>query len=195
VCAAIIASAIAVSAVIADPPLMAGHQLPVSDGGTGEMTSPAEPPEDHQVLPQDSQTMPHGLNEDPAGVRTAGDPQSPGPATRDHTGGTAAGTAGPPAAPGKPQRFLSQLWDAVSVRTVGLIIGILLLQVGFILSYVGAFHSPTPHRIPIAVVAPARESGLLVTKLNLIPSAPLAATAASSPAAACSVTTPSAPRW
>jgi hypothetical protein len=34
------------------------------------------------------------------------------------------------------------------------------------------------------VVAPAPESGTIVTKLNLIPSAPLHATAASSPATA-----------
>ena len=102
----------------------------------------------------------------------------------EQPGGTAAGSARPPAAPGKLQRFLSQFWDAVSVRTVGLIIGILLLQIGFILSYVGAFHSPVPHRIPIAVVAPARESSSIVIKLNLIASAPLQATAASSQASA-----------
>jgi hypothetical protein len=148
------------------------------------MTSPPELPEDHQMVPEDGQIMLRGLNGDPAGVRTAADPQSPGPATREQPGGTAAGTAGPPAAPGEPQGFLGQFRDAVSVRTVSLIIGVFALQIGFILSYVGAFHSPTPHRIPIAVVAPARESGLLATKLNLIASAPLDATAASSPAAA-----------
>jgi hypothetical protein len=60
----------------------------------------------------------------------------------------------------------------------------LLLQTGFILSYVGAFHSPAPHGIPLAVVAPASESGPLVTRLNLIPSAPLHATAARRPPAA-----------
>jgi len=148
------------------------------------MTSPEDPPEDHQMPPEDGQTMPRGPNRDPAGVRTAGDPQSPGPATPEQPGGTAAGSAGPPAAAGKPQGFLGQFWDAVSIRTVSLIIGVLLLQIGFILSYVGAFHSPTPHRIPLAVVAPAPESSQVVTKLNLIPSAPLHATAASSLAAA-----------
>ncbi len=44
--------------------------------------------------------------------------------------------------------------------------------------------SATPHRIPLAVVAPAPASSQVVTKLNLIPSAPLHATAASSLAAA-----------
>ncbi len=148
------------------------------------MTSPADPPADHQMPPEDGQTMPRGPNGDPAGVRTAGDPQSPGPATPEQPGGTAAGSAGPPAAPGKPQGFLGQFWDAVSIRTVSLIIGVLLLQIGFIVSYVGAFHSPTPHRIPLAVVVPAPESSQVVTKINLIPSAPLHATAASSLAAA-----------
>lgn len=148
------------------------------------MTSPADPPADHQMPPEDGQTMPRGPNGDPAGVRTAGDPQSPVPATPEQPGGTAAGSAGPPAAPGKPQGFLGQFWDAVSIRTVSLIIGVLLLQIGFIVSYVGAFHSPTPHRIPLAVVAPAPESSQVVTKLNLIPSAPLHATAASNLAAA-----------
>jgi hypothetical protein len=58
-----------------------------------------------------------------AGVMTAGDPQSPGSAT-----------------PGRLPGFLSQSWDAVSVRTVGLIIRIFL-------SYVGAFHLPAPYGI------------------------------------------------
>ena len=151
---------------------------------TSPADPPADPPADHQMPPEDGQTMPRGPNGDPAGVRTAGDPQSPRPATPEQPGGTAAGSAGPPAAPGKPQGFLGQFWDAVSIRTVSLIIGVLLLQIGFILSYVGAFHSPTPHRIPLAVVAPVPESSQVVTKLNLIPSAPLHATAASSLAAA-----------
>jgi hypothetical protein len=148
------------------------------------MTSPAEPPQDHQTAPENGQTMPQGLAGDTASARTAGDPQSPGPATPEQPGGTAAGSSGPPAAPGKPQGFLSQFWDAVSVRTVGLIIGVLLLQIAFIVSYVGAFHSPKPYRIPLAVVAPAPESGSIVTRLNLIPSASLHAAAAPSQAAA-----------
>lgn len=48
----------------------------------------------------------------------------------------------------------------------------------------GAFHSPAPHGIPLAVVTPAPESGPLAARLNVILSAPLHATAASSPAAA-----------
>ena len=142
------------------------------------MTSPGEPARDHQMVPEDGQTTPQGLTGDQAGVIVASS------AAPEQPGATVAGSAEPPATPSQPRGFLGEFWDAVSVRTVGLIIGILLLQIGFILSYVGAFHSPAPHGIPVAVVAPAPESGPLVTKLNLIPSAPLHATAASSQAAA-----------
>jgi hypothetical protein len=61
---------------------------------------------------------------------------------------------------------------------------VLLLQLGFILSYVGAFHSPTPHRIPIAVVAPAAISTQVVNGLNDIATAPLRATVVAKQAAA-----------
>ena len=148
------------------------------------MTSPAEPPQDHQTALDNDPSMPQGPCPDPGGVRTASDLQSPVPATRGPAGATAAGSARPSAVPGRPQSFLSEFRDAVSARTVSLIIGILLLQIGFILSYVGAFHAPTPHQIPLAVVAPASASGPLVSRLNLIPSGPLHATAVSSQAAA-----------
>jgi hypothetical protein len=88
------------------------------------------------------------------------------------------------AAAGEPKGFLAEMRDAVSLRTAGLIIGVLALQVGFILSYVGAFHAPAPHRIAIAVAAPAQVSAQLVPKLNAIPSAPVHATAVSGEAAA-----------
>src|SRR5579871_2685813 len=150
------------------------------------MTSPPGSAEDHQIVTGSDRSIRPASDGDPAGVITTGDPQSPGPATLEpgHAGDTAAGGSGLPVAPGGPQGFLSQFRDAVSVRTVGLVIGILLLQTGFILSYVGAFHSPAPHGIPLAVVAPAPEPGPLAARLNLIPSAPLHATAASSQAAA-----------
>jgi len=54
-----------------------------------------------------------------------------------------------------PQGFWAEWRDAVSPRTVALHFGVLLLQLAFILSYVGAFHSPQPHQIPLAVVAGA----------------------------------------
>lgn len=69
----------------------------------------------------------------------------------------------------------TELSDAINARTVGLVVGVLFLQLGFILSYVGAFHSPQPHRIPLGVVGPASASESLVAKLNAIPSAPVSA--------------------
>lgn len=80
--------------------------------------------------------------------------------------------------------FRAEWRDAVSPRTVGLLFGVLFLQLGFILSYVGAFHSPQPHQIPIAVVAPAQVSAETVGKLNAIPSNPVKATAVASQALA-----------
>ena len=38
-------------------------------------------------------------------------------------------------------------------RICWLAFGVLILQLGFIASYVAAFHQPTPRDIPIAVVA------------------------------------------
>lgn len=75
------------------------------------------------------------------------------------------------------QGFWSELAGAVSVRTVGLIVGVLLLQVGFVLSYVGAFHQPTPHGIEIAVVAPSPASASTVEGLNSVDGEPFAASA------------------
>ncbi len=74
------------------------------------------------------------------------------------------------------QSFFSELRDAVKQRTFFLVIGVLLIQFAFVLSYVGAFHHPTPHRVPIAIVAPAQISGHLVSELNGIHGQPLHAT-------------------
>jgi hypothetical protein len=80
--------------------------------------------------------------------------------------------------------FLAEVRDAVSARTVVLVVGVLLIQLAFILSYVGAFHAPRPHRIPVVVVAPAQVSRQVVGRLNGLPGAPLAAIAAADRAAA-----------
>ena len=52
----------------------------------------------------------------------------------------------------RPRR---ELLPGVTRRAAVLVIGVLLLQFGFVLSYVGAFHAPTPRDVPLAVVAPA----------------------------------------
>lgn len=67
----------------------------------------------------------------------------------------------------------AELRDAISTRAVLVMVGVLLLQLGFALSYMGAFHAPKPHRIPIVVVAPEAVEKDLVTRLNALPGDPL----------------------
>jgi hypothetical protein len=81
-------------------------------------------------------------------------------------------------APEAPETVLDRLRDAVAPRTLLLGIGVLVLQMGFILSYIGAFHSPSPHHIPVAVLAPAQVSQSVVDKLNAIPGQPVQASVA-----------------
>ncbi len=82
--------------------------------------------------------------------------------------------AAPPAANGAPAGGSER---GAIARTVVMIVGVALLSVGFVLSYLGAFHDPTPHRVPLALVAPAEVSGQLVDDINAIPGRPLEATA------------------
>jgi len=73
-----------------------------------------------------------------------------------------------------PQGFWAELRDAVSLRTVSLIGGVLLLQFGFILSYVSAFHAPKPHEIRLGIVSPSQKiSEQTADKMNAISSHPL----------------------
>ncbi|MDA8267280.1 MAG: DUF3533 domain-containing protein [Actinomycetota bacterium] len=85
--------------------------------------------------------------------------------------------------PKQPQGFVAELFDAITPRTALLVLGVLLVQLAFVLSYVGAFHHPTPHRALVAVVAPAQISGHVVTQLNGLHGQPLFATAVPSEAA------------
>jgi hypothetical protein len=52
-----------------------------------------------------------------------------------------------PLSPAPRPSIADDLRDAIAPRTVLLVTGVLLLQLGFILSYVGAFHTPgtAPH--------------------------------------------------
>ncbi|YAL83113.1 hypothetical protein ACMYYO_14510 [Dermacoccaceae bacterium W4C1] len=72
--------------------------------------------------------------------------------------------------------------DVLGARTLGLLLGCLVLQALFITSYVGAFHSPDPHRIAIDVAAPAGVLNDITSGLNTIPGEPLKATAVASQA-------------
>ncbi|MFG2004153.1 hypothetical protein ACGFNU_33835 [Spirillospora sp. NPDC048911] len=47
-----------------------------------------------------------------------------------------------------------------------LVAAVLLLQLGFFVSSVGALHSPSPHAIPTAVVAPPQSREEILAKLN-----------------------------
>src|SRR3954454_25257181 len=58
----------------------------------------------------------------------------------------------------------------------------LVLMLAFAFSYVGAFHEPTPHHVPVAVVGPP----VVAAQLNRVPGAPLDARQASSRADALS---------
>lgn len=78
------------------------------------------------------------------------------------------------------QGFIAELVDAITERTFFLVLGVLVIQLGFVLSYVGAFHHPTPHRVPVLVVAPAQSSAQLVAEINGLPGGPLRATASPS---------------
>jgi AcrR family transcriptional regulator len=69
--------------------------------------------------------------------------------------------------------FFGEVRDAVSGRAALLVIGVLAIQLGFIGSYIAAFHHPTPHRAPIAVVAPqgapAGTAAQTASKLKALP--------------------------
>ncbi|MGW0708194.1 DUF3533 domain-containing protein [Streptomyces sp. NPDC002643] len=121
-------------------------------------TPPTEPP-----TPADDDTEPgQTAAPDPEPLQAAAEPQDlPGQA----------------AAPGSG--FLAELKDAVTFRAFGLVLGGLLVQLAFVVSYVGAFHSPTPHRIPVAVAAPQQASAKIVAQLNSLDGDPVKATAVS----------------
>ncbi len=80
--------------------------------------------------------------------------------------------------------FLAEFWDAVAPRTAAMVAGVLGIQLLFIAAYIGAFHNPRPHRLPIAVVAPAPVARQLIGALNGAGGAPAHATLAASSAAA-----------
>ena len=73
-------------------------------------------------------------------------------------------------------------------RTAVLVLGVLLVQLGFVASYVGAFHSPTPRRVTVAVVAPAGAPAgtaeQLVSRLDALQGHPLQATVVANEAGA-----------
>jgi hypothetical protein len=87
----------------------------------------------------------------------------------DNAGAAAEGPQAP-----QPQLTLAEEFrDSVSSRTWVMVIGVLILQLGFILSYVGAFHSPTPVRLPVGIVAPATLGAKIAANINAIAGQPV----------------------
>lgn len=75
-----------------------------------------------------------------------------------------------------PQGFLGEVRDAVTTRSALVMLGVLLLQLGFALSYMGAFHAPEPHKVPITLVAPPAVEREMVARLDALPGEPLQVT-------------------
>ncbi|WP_394297782.1 ABC transporter permease [Streptomyces griseus] len=99
---------------------------------------------------------------------------SPGATGEGSTGPTGTGAT---ARGGDGTRgLLGQVRDAVSTRSALVMLGVLLLQLGFALSYMGAFHAPEPHKVPITLVAPSAVERELVARLDALPGDPLQVT-------------------
>ncbi|MGW1074559.1 DUF3533 domain-containing protein [Streptomyces sp. NPDC002537] len=80
--------------------------------------------------------------------------------------------------------FAEEVREAVTGRAALLVIGTLVLQLAFITSYVGAFHSPKPKDIALGVVAPVQLSEQLVEQLAALPGEPLDSSAVADEATA-----------
>lgn len=72
-----------------------------------------------------------------------------------------------------PSPFVSELRDAITPRALLLMVAVFLIQLAFLLSYVGSFHHPEPQRVPVAVAAPQE----FADQLGDLPGEPLGTTA------------------
>ncbi|MEU1281749.1 DUF3533 domain-containing protein [Streptomyces sp. NPDC005805] len=75
------------------------------------------------------------------------------------------------------QSTLSEVKDAVTPRATLLVVGVIVLQLLFVASYVGALHEPRLKEVAFGVVAPGAAAGQTVTRLNELPGTPLDARA------------------
>jgi hypothetical protein len=71
-------------------------------------------------------------------------------------------------------KFMAEVRDAVTPRAAALMFAVLVVQLAFIGSYIGAFHQPKPRDIPVAIVNPGPD-GELLARLNGIPGRPIRA--------------------
>ncbi|MFE6991972.1 ABC-2 transporter permease [Streptomyces pharetrae] len=69
--------------------------------------------------------------------------------------------------------FLREVKDAVTPRATLLVLGVVVLQLLFIASYVGALHHPKLKDAPFGVVSPAAVARQTVTRLDRLPGSPL----------------------
>ncbi|WP_329115013.1 DUF3533 domain-containing protein [Streptomyces sp. NBC_01465] len=69
--------------------------------------------------------------------------------------------------------FVDEVKSAVTPRAALLVLGVLVLQLLFITSYVGALHNPKPRDVAFGVVAPAQAAPKLVAELKQLPGKPL----------------------
>jgi hypothetical protein len=76
------------------------------------------------------------------------------------------------------QGFFREYRDAIETRAVLIVTGVVLLGVGFVLSYVAAFHHQSPHRIPVQVAGPAQYADRAAAGLNALRGGPVQATVA-----------------
>jgi len=135
-----------------------------------------ERPDPHPPDPAHSRGAP--VTSEPGGSSDPGEPSAAASSTDP------ARKASGPEPLGPAAKWRAELKEALSARTVALVLGVLVLQLGFIWSYVGAFHHPAPHRIPIEVTGPSADVSSAVRSLNSLPGRPLRASPASSLASA-----------
>ncbi|MBB5867162.1 hypothetical protein F4553_000541 [Allocatelliglobosispora scoriae] len=82
-------------------------------------------------------------------------------------------------------RAVRWITEGVTPRAAMLVAGVLALQLGFIASYLAAFHAPAPHHVEIAVAAPTPAAAeQAAARLNALPGDPVHATAVASEAVA-----------
>ncbi|WP_258015861.1 DUF3533 domain-containing protein [Streptomyces sp. AJS327] len=76
--------------------------------------------------------------------------------------------------------FVAELRDAITPRALLLMVAVFLVQLAFLVSYIGAFHHPEPQRVPLAVAGPQQ----LAERLDALPGRPVETDRVSGQAAA-----------
>ncbi|HEY1827377.1 MAG TPA: hypothetical protein VGF87_05120 [Acidimicrobiales bacterium] len=74
------------------------------------------------------------------------------------------------------QSIWADFRDAIVPRTTLLVVGVLLLQFAFLVSFIGALHQPTPRQVPVELVANKFIAVQVVGKLNHLSGTPIRVT-------------------